>query len=195
VDQDARPSAPTSASSVELARRAREGDRRALDTLFQRHVPALRRWASGRLPRWARDIVDTDDMIQETLTKTLNNLGTFEARGDGGLLAYMRQALRNRIVDQLRHARRHPPGDAISERQPDRGASPLDETIGREAVDRYERALGRLSQADREAIVARIEMGYGYDEIARALGKPSPDAARMAIGRALVRLAREMGHG
>jgi RNA polymerase sigma-70 factor (ECF subfamily) len=195
VDQDPRPSAPTPASSIELARRAREGDRQALDTLFQRYVSPLRRWASGRLPRWARGMVDTDDMIQETLVKTFTNLGTFEVRGDGGLLAYMRQALRNRIVDQLRRAGRRPPAEAISERQPDRGASPLEETIGREAVERYERALGRLSEAEREAVVARIEMGHGYDEMARAFGKPSPDAARMAVSRALVRLAQEMGHG
>jgi hypothetical protein len=37
--------------AIELVRRARAGDRRALGTLFQRHVPPLRRWASGRLPR------------------------------------------------------------------------------------------------------------------------------------------------
>ena len=62
-------------------------------------------------------------------------------------------------------------------------------------VEQYEGALGRLSEPEREAIVARIEMGHGYEEIARALGKPSPDAARMAVSRALVRLAEEMGRG
>ena len=47
----------------------------------------------------------------------------------------------------------------------------------------------------REAVIARVEMGLGYAEIARHLDKPSADAARMAVSRALVRLAREMGHG
>jgi RNA polymerase sigma-70 factor (ECF subfamily) len=195
VEQDRRPNAAAPESSVELVRRARDGDRQALGELFQRYVPPLRRWASGRLPRWARGMVDTDDMIQETLVKTFTNIRAFEVRRDGALQAYMRQALRNRIVDEVRRAGRRPLADAISERQADAGASPLEETIGHEAVEQYERALGRLNELEREAIVARIEMGHGYEEIARALGKPSPDAARMAVSRALVRLAEEMGRG
>jgi DNA-directed RNA polymerase specialized sigma24 family protein len=37
-------------------------------------------------------------------------------------------------------------------------------------------------------------MGYSYEELADALGKPSSEAARKAAKRALVRLAREMDH-
>ena len=37
-----------------------------------------------------------------------------------------------------------------------------------------------------------MEMGLSYQEIAEALGKPTPEAARMAVSRALMRLAREM---
>jgi RNA polymerase sigma-70 factor (ECF subfamily) len=74
----------------------------------------------------------------------------------------------------------------------DCAASPLEEAIGREAVDRYERALTRLRSEEREAIIARVEMGYSYEELAEALGKPSSDAARKAAERALVRLAEEM---
>jgi len=59
----------------------------------------------------------------------------------------------------------------------------------------YERAFACLEEQEREAIVARLELGLTYGEIAQSLGKPSPDAARMAVGRALVRLAREMGRG
>jgi len=36
------------------------------------------------------------------------------------------------------------------------------------------------------------ECHCSYEELARELGKPSADAARMAVSRALVRLAREM---
>lgn len=59
-------------------------------------------------------------------------------------------------------------------------------------VERYERALARLKPDDQDAIVARVEMGYTYEELAEWLGKPSPDAARKAAQRALVRLAQEM---
>jgi RNA polymerase sigma-70 factor (ECF subfamily) len=70
--------------------------------------------------------------------------------------------------------------------------SPLEQAIGREAVDRYERALERLKPEEREAIIARVEMGYSYEELAQVLGKPTADAARKAAQRALVHLAEEM---
>ena len=60
------------------------------------------------------------------------------------------------------------------------------------AEARYEAALQRLKPGDREAIIARVEMGLPYSEVAAALGKPSVAAAHMAVSRALVRLAEEM---
>jgi hypothetical protein len=38
-------------------------------------------------------------------------------------------------------------------------------------------------------------MDRSFAEIAQDLGKPSPDAARMAVSRALLRLAEEMNRG
>lgn len=182
-------------SSEELVRRAREGDRPAQEDLLRRYLPRLRRWASGRLPAWARDFVDTDDMIQETLVRTMNRLANFEQRGEGAFQAYVRQALHHRIADELRRASRRPGTRELNEDDRAGGASPLEEAIGREALGAYERALERIEEEERAAIVARVEMGLGYEEIARCLGKSSPDAARMAVSRALVRLAREMDHG
>jgi len=74
----------------------------------------------------------------------------------------------------------------------DSGASPLEEAIGREALERYENALQRLRPEEREVIIARVEMQQSYAQIAAAHGKASPDAARMAVTRALLRLAEEM---
>ena len=48
---------------------------------------------------------------------------------------------------------------------------------------------------DRKAIVASIELGYSYDQIALMLGKPSAEAARLAVRRALLRLGEEMTRG
>jgi RNA polymerase sigma-70 factor (ECF subfamily) len=49
-----------------------------------------------------------------------------------------------------------------------------------------------LKPEDREAVIAKVELDCSYAELARAIGKPSADAARMAVGRALLRLAEEM---
>ena len=179
-------------SSVELVRRAQAGDDQALGQLFERYLPLLRRWTTGRLPGWARDLVDTDDMIQEMVFKTLRNVNTFEPRHDGAVAAYLRQALNNRIRDEVRNAARRPRVQEIPEVLPDPHASPLEMAIGSEALRRYESALGRLSDDDRELVIARIELRMGYEEVASATNRSSADAARMAVGRALVRLASEM---
>ena len=186
------PPNPPAESSMDLLERARAGDASALDALMARHLPRLRRWASGRLPRWARDMSDTQDLVQETLLRTFKRIDRFECRGEGALQAYLRQGILNRIRDELRKAARRPGVDVLDSRRPDAGASPLEQAIGGQAIDRYDAALQRLRPDDREAIIARIEMGLTNDELAALLGKPSANAARMALERALVRLAAEM---
>jgi RNA polymerase sigma-70 factor (ECF subfamily) len=182
-------------STLDLLRRAQAGDDLAVESLLERYLPRLRRWASGRLPRWARELLDTDDLIQETLMRTADRLEAFEPRGEGAFAAYLRQALRHRIADELRRLERRPARTELDSNRADAGASPLEEAIGREAVESYERALERLDAHEREAIVLRIELGLSWAAVAEAMGKPSPDAARVAVSRALLRVAQEMDHG
>jgi RNA polymerase sigma factor (sigma-70 family) len=179
-------------STADLLQRARHGDKEAINELFSRYLPSLRRWARGRLPRWTRDVRDTDDMVQETLVQTLKHLESFEPRHEGALQAYLRQALVNKVRDEVRRVGRHAIPDAIVEDHADSAASPLEEAIGREALTRYEAALHRLRPEEREVIIARVELGQSYQQIAAGHGRASPDAARMAVSRALVRLAEEM---
>ena len=179
-------------STLTLLTRAREGDVRALDDLLARYMPALQRWARGRLPASARDLADTSDLVQETLIQVFKKIEGFEYRGVGAFQAYLRQAVLNRIRNELRRAGRHPQPAALDDDEPDNGLSPLEAAIGAETVERYEAALQRLREDERELIVARLELGLTYAEMADALQKVSADAARMAVGRALVRLAEEM---
>ena len=66
--------------------------------------------------------------------------------------------------------------------------------MGSEVFARYEAAMERLRPEEREAVIARVELGLSHAEVAESLGKPSPAAAHMAVSRALVRLAEEMAH-
>jgi RNA polymerase sigma factor (sigma-70 family) len=179
-------------STVTLLERARTGDQDAADRLVARHLVPLRRWARGRLPRWARDVSDTDDLVQDTLLRTMNRLADFEQRGPGALQAYLRQAILNRVRDELRKKGRRPDETDLDGIELSAGLSPLEEAIGREAAGRYEKALAALKPEEREAVIGRVEMGYSYEELADVLEKPSAEAARKAAQRALVRLAREM---
>ena len=155
----------------------------------------MSRWASGRLPRWARDLLNTDDLVQDAMLNSIRNLDHFEPRGDGALQAYLRQAVFNRIQDEVRRVQRRPMRTELDETEASPEPSPLEEAVGRDTLALYEAALQRLRAEDREAIVARVELGQSYRQVAVSLGKASEEAAQMAVSRALVRLAKEMGHG
>jgi len=179
-------------STLSLLTRAKTGDSQALDDLAARYLPLLTRWARGRLPPGARDLADTSDLVQETLVQVFKKIEGFEYRGVGAFQAYLRQAVMNRIRNELRRAGRQPPREELDEKQADDRPSPLEEAIGSEMVELYEAALQRLSPKERELIIARVELQQSYAQVAAAHGKATPDAARMAVTRALVRLAEEM---
>jgi RNA polymerase sigma factor (sigma-70 family) len=182
-------------STFALIERAREGDEQAVEQLFARHLEPLRRWARGRLPPWARDLADTDDLVQDTLLKTFKRIESFEPRRVGALQAYLRNAVLNRLRDELRRRGRVPQPMNLDSIEIEGADSPLEAAIGREKVEAYEAALERLKPEEREAIIARVELGYSYEELATMLDKPTADAARKTAQRALVRLAEEMKRG
>jgi len=185
----------TTTNSRELLRRARDGDVSAANHLFARYLPVLYRWAHRRVPAWARGISDTADVVHDAVLHTLRHIPSFAPQRDGALLGYLRCALVNRIRDQFRTAVRRPMSALTDEDPQDASASPLDDAMGRQDRERYLRALKDLRPADRHAIVARLELGYTYEQLALVLRKPSAVAARLAVRRALMRLARRMEHG
>jgi RNA polymerase sigma factor (sigma-70 family) len=188
----ARPAADT---TTRLLARAQAGDAAAVNDLFTRHVPLLSRWARGRLPAWARDVADTHDIVQDTVLQTFKNMQGFEARGKGALRAYLRQALLNRVRNEIRRVSRRPAIEGLDDQAASFEPSPLQSAIRQQQHERYEAALSRLKDSERELIVARLELGMTYEEMAEALGKPSWNAARMAVARALIRLASELKSG
>jgi RNA polymerase sigma-70 factor (ECF subfamily) len=183
---------PDALTSAQLLQRAQAGDQEALTALIEAYLPRLRRWASGRLPGGARELVDTCDVVQETVIAAIRNLHRIEIRGEGAFQAYLRRALANRLTDLYRRAHNHAPHEEVGSQVPSLAPSPAEEAIGAEALARYEQALACLSETDRQAVILRVEMCCDYQEIADALQKSGVGHARMAVSRALTRLAREM---
>jgi RNA polymerase sigma-70 factor (ECF subfamily) len=182
----------SSLSTLTLLDKASSGDERARNVLYGRYLPRLQRWARGRLPRKARGLVDTDDLVQDTFLRTLARAEQFDPEHSGAFLGYVRRAVDNRIVDEVRKVNRRPPAEETAGSVPDPSPSPLDELLHGERQDLYERAFQKLKLSEQAAIAARLEDGLSYEEIARELGKSSADAARMTVSRAVVRLAQEM---
>ena len=181
-------------SSIDLLLKAQAGNAQALDRLLARYLPRLLRWATGRMPVGIRSMNDTCDIVQEAVIKALPHLPALEIKSEGALQAYLRTAIDHRITDQYRRHQRHP-HDEIPPDTPAEDTTPLDAAIGAEAVASYDRGLAALSPEDRQLIVLSVELDLSYAEIAQQTGKPSVDAARMAVTRALKRLSAAMGRG
>ena len=180
--------------TIELLRLAKVGDAHALARIMERYLPRLQRWASGRLPAYARSAVDTADLVQDTLMRTLEGFDRIEVRGPGGFQAYVRQAVLNRLRNQIRWAGLRRGSEEVSDQWVDPAPSPLENAIGSELLDAYERGMAALGEDDRQLLHMRIELDYDYVEIAAMTGRTTGDAARMAFQRALRRLAEAMGH-
>jgi RNA polymerase sigma factor (sigma-70 family) len=183
----------TGRSSMDLIKRAQRGDRSALSALLIRHVPILRRWAHGRLPRWARAFGDTADLVQDAIVNTIKRLDQFDARGEKALQGYLRLAVHNRILDVIRRAEIKTRAGEVTGEEPDTSQpSPLALAITAQEQERYRAALRRLKPEDQTLIVGRLELGYSYEQLALVMGKSTPDAARVALRRSLARLVDEM---
>jgi RNA polymerase sigma factor (sigma-70 family) len=178
----------------DLLRRAKEGDQEALNRFMGRYRPRLIRWATGRLPGNARSLLDTGDLVQETLLRAIQMLDGIEIEEPGKFQAYVRTAVLNRIRDQVRWARKHPGTAGVLEDVVDPTPSPLDRAIEADVLGRYERAMEQLGDAQRLLVHLRLELRYSYEEIAAVVERDSPDAARMAVCRAVRKLAEMMGH-
>lgn len=182
-------------SSITLLNRARQGDAHSLELLYSRYLPRLARWAHGRLPARSRSLLETGDIVLETLGSFLRRMPDFEPRHDGALMAYLCRALDNRIRKAYRDSGRRP--ELVSaglEKAVAADRSPFELCVDEDVRARYARALDRLSEDERAAVTMKVELAFGPREIARALGKSSPDAARMYTQRAIRKLAREMSH-
>lgn len=185
------PSAQSSASvssTKTLVEQGRAGDRGAFDRVFARMLPKVRAWAHGRVPRGARSVGDTADVIQDAALRAWRRINQVTLTHKGDLEAYVRRAAQNRIRDEARAQRRRPMLDQLDADVEDVQPSPFQHAVEAEVSRRYETAFSQLTQEDRELLVARFEFGFSHQHVAELLGKPSAAAARMAIARAVQRL-------
>ncbi len=181
-------------SEQRLLARVRRGSRSALGALLTRHASWLRRWARGRLPVWARDGVDTSDLVQDALHRTLARVSSFRSAHSTAMRIYLRRAVQNRIGDHLRRAILRQ--SVIEPSQPlllsDEAGPQLRQVLDDETWERYLEGLKQLTPRHRRLVVGRIECGYSFRQLALLERLSSPDAARMALRRALVRLSNVM---
>ena len=166
----------------------------AIGRLLARILPGIASWAHHRLPRRARRRADTGDLVQEAALGAVQNLSPDDLRSPAAVESYIRQSIRNRIVDEIRRSGKvEVAGGGSSELARDSGPSPLDGVLETEDRRRFRAALARLEEDEQLLVVGRVDLELSYRDLASATGRPTADAARAATRRAVLKIAREVG--
>ncbi|EPX64206.1 putative RNA polymerase sigma-E factor [Cystobacter fuscus DSM 2262] len=93
-------------SVEELLRRARAGEKDALEALFDRCRKKLDEWASSVRSRIQPSGARPSDMVQDTVLRAFDAFFDFKGTTEAELLAWLQSTFRNQQVQQVRHVRR-----------------------------------------------------------------------------------------
>jgi RNA polymerase sigma-70 factor (ECF subfamily) len=193
---------PDSAQTSALLERFVAGDRQALDQLLARYRKPLHDFVAVRLGADLQARLDPSDIVQEAQLEVAQRMEDYLRRRPMPFHVWVRKTaykrLHNAQRDNRRAARRSvtreacwPERSSVLVARPmlQSGASPSEQLMARELAERVSRAVGELSQADRDILLMRHAEDLPYEEIACLLDV-SPAAARKRYGRALIRLQR-----
>jgi RNA polymerase sigma-70 factor (ECF subfamily) len=192
-----RASAPA-ASTGDLLAMAKQGSDAALNLLYERCAGRLLSYIRLRMGRELRARLESRDILQATLVKSLTHLHELKGEQSGSLMAWLARIAEHEIRDCADYHRRQR-RDAAREMAVDddaplpvRARSALSQVILDEETARLEAALDTLSPAHREIILLRKFEELTFPDIAKRLGK-SDDACRMLFARAMTALTLAMG--
>jgi RNA polymerase sigma-70 factor (ECF subfamily) len=147
-------------------------------------LPGVRRYLVGRVPGG----LDVEDIAQEACLRVLSRLGTLQFRTGEEVAAYFRRAAWNLVLDHHRRTARRPVIHALADEVAGGQPSPLDRLLLLERRGRISARLARLRPEMRRAILLRAP-GACDQRLAVLLRRPSAGAARVAITRALAKVA------
>jgi len=145
------------------------------------------------------------DLVQQTFLEAHGAFGQFRGGCEDEMLAWLRQLLRNNLIDFTRLYRatakrgtdRELPLDAAdtSSQEGVRVAadtpSPSGHAMARERDEAMRAAMGRLPEDYRAILQLRHEDALGFDEIAKRMDRTS-EAVRKLWARAVYRLQQEV---
>jgi RNA polymerase sigma-70 factor, ECF subfamily len=149
-----------------LVKRAKDGDRRALAALCERHAPRVERLAHHLL----RDREDARDASQDALAKLCVKLPQF--RGESSFATWLHRLVVNacRDVAQRQLARRCEPLE--EDRREARDGDPARAAEASELRAELGAQLAEISPAQAKVVVLKHGFDFSFEEIAGAEGMP-----------------------
>jgi RNA polymerase sigma-70 factor (ECF subfamily) len=183
---------------ADLLARMRRGDQAAAAELVRRYEPAVRRAIRVRLlnPRLRR-YLDSMDVCQSVLASFFvrTALGQFELNSSDDVLKLLVRMARNKVAGVVRHEqaerrdnRRVEAGSDEAARMPARGDTPSQAVAGSELLLEFRRRLS----PEEQHLAEQRRLGREWVDIAAEMGQ-TPEALRKRLGRAIERVARELG--
>ena len=160
----------------------RDGDRRAFEALFARYTPRVLTF----LTRLVRDRARAEELTQDVFVRIYNAADRYEPKAR--FSTWIFGIAHNLGLNELARAhRRYEQSDGPLEELASPDPAPgADEKLEAEQLRvRLERALAKLPERQRAALLLRSEQGLGYDEIAQTL-----DASVSSV-KSLIHRARE----
>jgi RNA polymerase sigma-70 factor, ECF subfamily len=153
-------------SDLILVRRARDGDREALQALCSRHASRVGRVSAQVLS----DPEDAKDAAQESLVKLCQRLGQF--RGESQFSTWLHRLVVNTCHDvaQRQRARRCEP--FLEDRRVASDADPAREAVLHELRGELGAQLVEISAVHARVVVLKDALDYSFAEISAAAGIP-----------------------
>jgi len=195
---------PDSNSSVliGLLNRARGGDDRARDELFDRCRNYVSLLARIHIESWLQAKVDPSDLVQQTLLEAYRGMDRFQGQSEGEWLAWLKQILKHNATDYIRRYKgtakrriqrelpievpRH--GSSLFRIDPsDPGETPSQLVIQHENEIQLAEAVSRLDEDYQEVILLRNVQRLSFNEVAEHMNRSRP-AVQMLWLRALRKL-------
>jgi RNA polymerase sigma-70 factor (ECF subfamily) len=205
---------PDPGETQNLLHRVARSDASATDELWERYRPALRRLIDLRLDQAVSRRVDASDVVQDVLLKANQRLGEYLRNPALPFDLWLRRIARDQVIDAHRRHRGSARRTVDRERSfyagqggagcDDRSSfelaaqlrdselTPAAEALRRELKGRFQDALLRLDDDDREMIFLRHFEQLSNREAALSLGL-NEAAAGMRHLRALRRLRSMLG--
>lgn len=183
-----------------LVEKASQGDVPAIEELLHRHLPALRAFLRLRAGPAIRARESAADLAQSVCRELLQQLGSFDYRGEAAFKAWLFTAAMRKLVERQRYyeADKRDVGREVRPATSTGSADLIDvykhvmtpsrDAQAHELMEQLERAFDRLPTDYRDVIVWHRIVGLSQREIGERMGR-SEIAVQRLFARALSKLS------
>jgi len=156
--------------SAFLVGKAKGGSQRAWNLLYDKYRTMLVAQVRARMPDFARQRFDAEDILQAAFFRAWENIQSFHYRDEGGFRRWLTTLVLNAFQDELRNHEAD-----RRDWKAERSISELDGLSAPEDAQALEHqamleVLGRLDEEDRDILIQRHFEGHSFDTIAAVLG-------------------------